>query len=108
MTEKDFFSANWLSVVEILIQSISKIKEKALELIELLISVYLVRVVDKFESEKLQSIALQIFSKKNFQSQTECFNAYVDIIVTIARSRMEFAMHNVIFELLSTEQIVVE
>ena len=84
-------------------QAVPKMKELSLDLIHLLVDVYQTKYQET-NDDKLQWLTLQLFPpRKLLLAQHECVDLYADLIATIAKGKMDFAMHNIVFELLKTE-----
>jgi hypothetical protein len=112
LCDHDTFLAHYWSVVEILKRKLPKLKSAGLlQLIHLIVEVYLNRFPGETDSivDKLQSLIPDLFpAKKWILATPECLDALAKMTTMIAKSRPEFAMNNIVFELLKGEIVIAE
>lgn len=110
VSQKQFFMNNWFSFAQLCIQQL-KSRETArisLESILRLVWVYMIRIKGEKPNEtnqRLQTIIQSIFPKgSKFVSPKEMpSNIFVKIIQYIAYEKLDFAMKEIIYELLSID-----
>ncbi|CAG0895765.1 unnamed protein product [Cyprideis torosa] len=111
VSQKNFFLSNWHHFLTMCLQQLKntrdpKMSRVALESLYRLIWVYMIRI--KCESNtathsRLQSIVNSLFPKgsKGVVPRDAPLNIFVKIIHFIAQERLDFAMREIVFELLS-------
>jgi hypothetical protein len=87
-----------------------KIKEVSLELIHLMLESYLGKFIfSESSDEKLHTLIGQLFPPKRLcMQQHDSLDLFADIVATVAKSKLDFAMHNIVFELLRGDTIIPE
>eukprot|EP01119_Soliformovum_irregulare_P020907 TRINITY_DN6840_c0_g2_i1.p1 TRINITY_DN6840_c0_g2~~TRINITY_DN6840_c0_g2_i1.p1 ORF type:complete len:2140 (+),score=665.08 TRINITY_DN6840_c0_g2_i1:103-6522(+) len=112
LSDKDHFLANHGFVLELMIGRVNRLKMVGLDLIRLLLEVYLSRCTEPSDApqvmEHLQFLNTQLFTQKKPILAMDCIDGFVDIIVVISKSHIDFACKNIIFELLRGDITVPE
>lgn len=111
LCEKEYFAHNYGAVM-VLLQKLVRAKGVGLDLVRLLLDVYLIRCSDPSDApvvaENLQTLSGQLFSSRKPILSQDYANEFVDIICVIAKTQMDFACKNIIFELLRGDNVIPE
>ncbi|KAF0292915.1 Protein furry [Amphibalanus amphitrite] len=115
VSQKQFFLSNWHYFLAMCLSNLKnkdpKMSRVALESLYRLLWVYMIRIKCESNSatqSRLQSIVNSLFPKgsKNVVPRDTPLNIFVKIIQFIAQERLDFAMREIVFDLLSVGRAV--
>ncbi len=91
--------------MDVLLRSLAKLKSSGLELVHQLMEVYLIRTANEPLDERFQQLITQLFPPKKLLL-ADCIDGLVEFVTMIARTRLDFTMRTIIFELLKGESVI--
>jgi hypothetical protein len=100
----------WAVMNDHLLKNLHKLKAVGIDLIRQLVEVYLVKSTDVSVAgeEKMQHLIQQLFPKKlatTYLAEKDCMDALIDFACMVSTNRIDFAMKNIMTELLRPDII---